>query len=95
MKTMTGIKQVKSNHITIDGFGSNWELASALYTFYLCFDQFEFSQEVQNLRVDLENDHHFNLEKREVEKCFLYLKTNKSPGPEKNSNGFQVMCNTI
>lgn len=56
MKTMAGIKQVKSNHITIDGFGSNCELASALNTFYIHFDQFDFSQEVQGLRVDLKNN---------------------------------------
>lgn len=85
MKTMAGIKQVKSNHITIEGFGSNCELASALNTFYLRFDQFDFSHEVQSLRADLENDQHFTLEQREVEKCFLSLKTNKSPGPDKIS----------
>ena len=67
IKTMAGIKQTKSTHITIDGFGSNCDLASALNKFYLRFDQFDFSEEGRSLRDSLKNDQHFALEQREVE----------------------------
>jgi len=38
MKTMAGIKQTKGTYITVDGFGSNCDLASALNKFYLRFN---------------------------------------------------------
>ena len=92
IKTMAGIKQTKSTHITIDGFGSNCDLASALNKFYLRFDQFDFSEEGRSLRDSLKNDQHFALEQREVEKCLLSLKTNKSPGPDKISGILLKSC---
>ncbi len=74
MKAMAGIQQTKSTHITIDGFGSSSELASALNTFYLGFDQFDFSEEVMTLKDNLKDEQHFELVQREVEKCLLSLK---------------------
>lgn len=54
--------------IATDPSGSNREFASALNTFYLRFDQFDFKNEVEGLGRKLKDSHHFPMEHREVNK---------------------------
>lgn len=80
---MASIQQNRNTSISMDDFRSDYKFANALSNFYLRFDRFDFREEVETPRSKLKEDRHFTIEQRDVEKSFLSLKTNKSPGPDK------------
>lgn len=81
MKTIAGIQdQSNSSHISIEGFKSDDELANALNCFYTRFDQFDFSQEIQELQNQLKDNQYTSITCRDVENVFRKTKINKSHG---------------
>ncbi len=83
MKTIAGLQSSKSSQISMDGFNSETELANSLNGFYNRFDEmYDFSKEIRELRHELEDDQHLNIDLRDVEKAFLSVKVNKSHGPD-------------
>lgn len=73
LKTIVGIQQsVNRANIVIDGFSSNSKLANALNNFYLRFDQFDFKDEVDELRCKFKDNHHLILDQGAVEKSFFF-----------------------
>jgi len=66
----------------MDGFSTNRELANSLNNFYLRFDQFDFKDEVDELRYKFKDKHHLILDQGAVENSFFSQKLNKSPGPD-------------
>ncbi len=58
------------------------EFANALNSFYNRFDTTAFSGEIQDLQHKLDDNQHFCINQRDVEKAFLSVKVNKSSGPD-------------
>ncbi len=64
------------------GYDSDLEFANAFNYFYNRFVTTAFSGEIQDLRHKLDDNQHFCINQRDVEKDFLSVKVNKSCGPD-------------
>ncbi len=83
MKTITGLQSTReSTSVTLNGFSSETDFANALNCFYDCFDMFDFSKEIQELKLELCDNQHFSIKHEDVEKAFYCTKVNKSHGPD-------------
>lgn len=59
MKTIVGLQDQQSNRdVSIDGFNSNNELASAFNCFYNRFNTVNFDTDIQQLKEQLEDSQH-------------------------------------
>lgn len=77
----------------MDGFNSEIELTNTLNGFYNHFDgRHDLSKEIQELRYELEDDQHLNIDLREVEKAFLSVNVNKSHGPDNKFGRLLKSC---
>ena len=93
MKTITGLRETNNScHVTLDGFNSDVEFANALNHFFCRFDIFDFSNNISELKLELEDNKHFNIEHREVEKAFHLVKINKSHGPDNICGRLLKLC---
>lgn len=74
--------QGNSDHIYLDGFKSDAELANAFNRFYTRFDTLDFSQEAQELQNKFKDNQHLNITCKDVENVFRRTKINTSHGPD-------------
>lgn len=81
MKTITGLQNTRQSTVILNGFSSNIDFANALNCFYNRFDMFDFSKEIQKLKLELCDNQHFSVSQEDVEKAFFCTKGNKSQGP--------------
>lgn len=83
MKTITSLQDTRqSTTVILNGFNSNTDFANALNCFYNRFDTFDFSKEIQDLKLELRDNQHLSVSQEDVEKAFLCTKVNKSQGPD-------------
>ena len=91
LKSMAGM-QKKSININVEK-GKEQEYVESLNTFYARFDNHDFSSEIENARLLLDDeDNYFEIEPHEVNKYFSKLKSNKASGPDGLSPKILKLC---
>lgn len=84
MKTMVGLQRDQRNdHVSVEGFNSNLELAGAFNCFFNCFNTVDSDSNIQGLKEDLVDSKHFIIEQRDIERAFHRTQVNKSPDPDR------------
>ena len=81
MKTMTGTQTKNNKKVTLDGYTSDQPLANDLNSFYLRFDNYDFTAQMNELREKTTSSPSFDIDADKVANLFRRSKK-KSPGPD-------------
>ena len=82
MKLMTGCTDRGNRNIALSGFNSDKQLADELNSFYLRFENRDFTDTVNTLKGITRAPLAFSFDVNSVEKLFRHTKKRKSPGPD-------------
>ncbi len=95
MKAIAGLSYSKnSSTVTLDGFNSDSDFANALNCFYSRFDTFDFYIKIQEMSHKLEDNQHFNIEQKDIEKALFSIRPKKSHGPDNICGRLLKLCAT-
>lgn len=77
MKIITGLQNTREGtNVILKSFSSSINF-TFINCFYNRFDMFDFSKEIQELKLVLCDDQHFSVSQEDVEKAFFCTKVNK------------------